>query len=109
VLVRRAGGGWHQPEVSAYPSEAKLQKIIAESPSLLPEVEGPVAVAEEFPCDIGSVDIVGVDLRGHHRVRVQGSRLATPAFTPGPVAADRLPPASMKRDRDWGRRRALLA
>lgn len=64
MLVRRNGGEWHPPEVSAYPNEAELQKLIAESPSLLPRVEGPVAVATEFPCDFGSIDVVGVDLSG---------------------------------------------
>jgi hypothetical protein len=64
VLVRRPGEDWHEPEVSAYPNEAELQKMIAESPSLLPEAEAPVAVATEFSCGFGKIDIVGVDLSG---------------------------------------------
>lgn len=64
MLVRRPGGDWHEPEVSAYPSEAELQGMIAESPSLLPGVEGPVAVARELGCAYGRIDVVGVDLGG---------------------------------------------
>ena len=55
---------WHEPEVGAYPSEGELQRMIAESPSLLPGVDGPVAVASEFPCAFGRIDVVGVDLTG---------------------------------------------
>jgi hypothetical protein len=64
VLVRRTGGEWHPPAETVLPDEAKLQKMIAESPSLLPGVEGPAAVATEFGCSYGRIDIVGVDLGG---------------------------------------------
>jgi len=64
MLIRRPGGEWQKPKVSAFPNEADLQKMIAQSPSLLPKVKGPVVVAREFRCKFGSIDIVGVDLSG---------------------------------------------
>ena len=38
--------------------------MIAESPSLLPGIDGPVPVAREFRCHFGMIDIVAVDLSG---------------------------------------------
>ena len=64
MLVRRNKGDWHEPDVTEYPSESELQRMIAESPSLLPGIDGTVPVAREFPCHFGMIDIVAVDLSG---------------------------------------------
>jgi hypothetical protein len=64
VLLRRNKGEWREPEVTEYPDESELQRMIAESPTLLPGVDGPVPLVREFPCHFGMIDIVAVDLSG---------------------------------------------
>jgi hypothetical protein len=67
VLIRRSGEGkFSAPQVSAYGNEAQLQALIAETPELLPGVDGgpPVVVMREFPLPVGRVDVVVVDLEG---------------------------------------------
>lgn len=63
MLIRRTGQGWRAPELNRYEDEAELQRVLVESPSLLPSV-GPAAAVAEFPVDGGSVDVVVVEPSG---------------------------------------------
>ncbi len=63
-LVRKQGGDWRQPTATAYPDEATLQVLLADSPDLLP-VDEPVLVVSEFSVpNIGSADLVGITASG---------------------------------------------
>lgn len=65
MLIRRAGEDeWRQPQVTTYASEAALQELLADSPSLLPGVAEGTIVVTEFPVSVGSVDLVGIDATG---------------------------------------------
>lgn len=63
VLVRRQDGGWKEPEITSYGSEAELQRLVKESPDLLTGTA--LATVDEFYIPgIGSVDIVGIGADG---------------------------------------------
>lgn len=66
VLIRGPSApDWHQPETTAYENEAELRDMIARSPSLLPGVDGLVAVATELAVPaVGKADVVAVDPSG---------------------------------------------
>lgn len=67
LLIRRDGDNdWRTPEVTAYDNEGALQRLLAESPHLLPGIEEEaVATAREFPVlETGSADLVAVDIDG---------------------------------------------
>jgi hypothetical protein len=61
---------WEDPEVGAYPDEAKLKTILRDDPALFPfdEPRRPVVMVDEFPVSIGNtygfVDLVGVSAAG---------------------------------------------
>lgn len=63
-MVRTAGSSWREPSVTAYGNESKLQKILAETPSLIPGV-GEAVSAIELPIPgSGSLDLVVVEPDG---------------------------------------------
>lgn len=64
ILLRRPGGQWRQPHVQAYTNEDGLQKLLHETPTLIPGV-GPAAAVRElvFP-DSGTIDLVIVEPSG---------------------------------------------
>jgi hypothetical protein len=67
VLLRRSPETrFAAPEIASYGNESQLQKLIEETPDLLPGVDGgpPVVVMREFPLAVGRVDLVVVDLEG---------------------------------------------
>ena len=61
---------WEDPEVGAYPDEARLKTILRDDPALFPfdESRRPVVMVDEFPVSIGEtygfVDLVGVSAAG---------------------------------------------
>jgi hypothetical protein len=61
---------WENPEVHAYPGEAKLQTILRDDPALFPfdDSRRPIVMADEFPVPIGGttrfIDLVGVSAKG---------------------------------------------
>lgn len=60
LLIRRAGGDWHEPEVTSYDNEGSLQQLVKSSPTLLPGGAN-IAIVDEFTLPgVGSVDLVGV-------------------------------------------------
>jgi hypothetical protein len=63
MLLRRGGGAWREPATDRYEDEADLQRVLADSPSLVPGV-GPAVTVAEFPLDGGSVDVVVVEPSG---------------------------------------------
>ncbi|KAB2807190.1 hypothetical protein F9L07_27255 [Pimelobacter simplex] len=63
ILVRALGGGWQEPEVTAYENEAALQELVKESPDLL-SGEALATVDEFWVPGIGSIDLVGVAADG---------------------------------------------
>lgn len=64
LLIRRAGGDWHEPEVSSYNNERALQDLVMMSPTLLPG-DRSLAVVDEFTLPgVGSVDLVGIGTSG---------------------------------------------
>jgi len=67
ILIRSTSSpDWHAPETTTYKKEKELQKLIADSPSLLPGVQdGAVAVATEVGVPgVGAADVVVVDRDG---------------------------------------------
>jgi hypothetical protein len=64
VLIRRHGESWRSPETTTYPTEAELQRLLAESPELLPGDLGVLATARELRLATGSLDIVAVGAGG---------------------------------------------
>jgi hypothetical protein len=64
VLIRHAGGNWHQPESSSFKNEKELQELVKLSPSLL-RGEPSIAVVDEFTIPgIGSADLLGIGIGG---------------------------------------------
>jgi hypothetical protein len=65
VLIRHPGGGWQAPSVTAYSDEEALERLLEQTPELLPGLDtGPIAVVRQLHVpDTGAVDlfIVGVD------------------------------------------------
>ena len=65
VLIRHPDGDWTRSSSSEYTNEAELQQLLAESPELLPGLEGPVAAAIEMTIPgSGRADIVLVTATG---------------------------------------------
>lgn len=65
MLIRRRGEDWRSPQSTHYTNEDELQRLLAESPGLLPDIDpAQVAVARELPIS-GSgyldVAVVGLD------------------------------------------------
>lgn len=67
LMIRKPGGAWHAPPITAYPNEEALKMLLARSPELLPvEQGGTMAVATEVAVpSIGYIDLVGVDPDGN--------------------------------------------
>lgn len=67
LLIRKPGeNDWHEPEISAYENESRLQELIAKSPTLLPvDFQEPVVASTEVQIpDTGPVDVLAVDAAG---------------------------------------------
>lgn len=64
MLVRVDGGPWREPSGSGYSSEAALQSILAEHPSLVPGVASDSIVCREFQSGVGPADLVALDSEG---------------------------------------------
>src|SRR4051794_32274419 len=64
VLIRHAGGAWHEPTTSAYANERELQNLVKLSPALLPGADALAVVDEFWVPGIGSADLVGVGALG---------------------------------------------
>jgi hypothetical protein len=63
ILIRRGEGSWQEPEAERYEDEAALQRILVDSPTLLPGI-GPAIAVGEFPLGSGSVDVVVIEPSG---------------------------------------------
>lgn len=64
ILIRSEGGGWSEPTFTGYKSEASLQQIIAEHPSLIPGVSNRAVACREFSSGVGPADVVILDESG---------------------------------------------
>lgn len=64
VLIRQAGGKWHEPESSKYDNEKHLQELVKLTPTLLPGGDELAIVAELSIPGVGFVDLVGVGSDG---------------------------------------------
>jgi hypothetical protein len=66
MLVRRIGGAWMQPDTQAYDDEDALQQLLAESPSLVVDVdEHPAVAVREFEVpEVGALDVLVVRADG---------------------------------------------
>ncbi|MDP2286987.1 MAG: hypothetical protein Q8M73_00260 [Actinomycetota bacterium] len=64
VLIRDAAGGWREPAEHGYESEASLQQILFEHPSLVPGVEGATVACREFRSVAGFADVIVLDSEG---------------------------------------------
>lgn len=65
VLIRSQGGSWRTPVEQTLSSEDELQRLLAESPELLPGPDDiPLVAVREFPVDVGYVDVVAVGSDG---------------------------------------------
>lgn len=65
LLVRREGGTWDSPGVSAYGNEQQLRDLLAEQPTLIPGLTDPVAAVTELHVpDTGFVDVAAIDGSG---------------------------------------------
>lgn len=76
-LVRDVNGSWREPVDTGYESEASLQAILAEHPSLLPGVSAEAVACRELYSNVGPVDVVTVDSDG--AITVVECKLATNA------------------------------
>lgn len=74
-LIRDIGGNWREPAEIGYSSESSLQSIIAEHPSLLPEVSTNAVSCREFYSAAGPIDVITVDTNG--AITVVECKLAT--------------------------------
>lgn len=64
ILIRRGDEPWRQPSVTAYTNELGLQRLLVETPRLVPGL-GPVAVVDEFSVSAkATADVVGVEPSG---------------------------------------------
>jgi hypothetical protein len=63
ILMRRGGSAWSRPESDRYDDEAALQRLLVDTPDLLPGV-GPAVAVAEFSLSSGSVDVVVVEPGG---------------------------------------------
>lgn len=63
VLMRRPNQAWRQPQVASYTDEAALQKLLLETPDLIPGIDS-AAVVDELHLSVGSVDLVAVEPSG---------------------------------------------
>lgn len=64
ILVRAEGESWREPSQAGYLSEADMQEMLAEQPSLIPGVGHQALAAREFYTGVGPSDVVVVDLDG---------------------------------------------
>ena len=64
VLIREEGG-WERAALTSYHSEAALQELLADDPSLLPGCAGAAAAREVSIKGAGAVDLVCVDSEGN--------------------------------------------
>ena len=65
VMIREPGGEWERSEPTDFTNEAELQALLAESPQLMPGVDGPVVVAAEMTMPgSGRADLVLVGASG---------------------------------------------
>lgn len=63
--MEEGSADWHTPSPAAFATERELQRLIADSPSLLPGVDEPTAVAKEVRASgAGRADVVVVDAQG---------------------------------------------
>lgn len=64
VLIRKGDGGWAEPTGSGYDSEAAMQALIFDHPTVLPGITGEPAVAREFQSGVGPADLIVLDSEG---------------------------------------------
>ncbi|WP_433876230.1 hypothetical protein [Sinomonas atrocyanea] len=64
ILIRQPGGQWREPATQGYDSEAALQRILHDHPSLVPGVPADAVACSEFQSGAGRADIVVVDASG---------------------------------------------
>jgi len=64
ILVRATGEQWQEPSRVGYLSEADMQQMLAEQPSLIPGVGPHALAAREFSTGVGPSDVVVVDQDG---------------------------------------------
>lgn len=64
ILVRASGEPWQAPSQVGYLSEADMQQMLAEQPSLIPGVGPHALAAREFSTGVGPSDVVVVDQDG---------------------------------------------
>ncbi len=67
MLIRTPGSkGWHEPESTAYSNEAELERLLAESPGLLPfaDPSDPTLILSQVPVGLGILDLLGVTVSG---------------------------------------------
>lgn len=64
MLVRAAGETWREPQQVGYLSEADMQTMLAEQPSLIPGVGPHALAARELHTGVGPSDVVVVDVDG---------------------------------------------
>lgn len=64
LVVRSAGEAWQPASRSGFLSEAELQALFVEQPSLVPDVSPQAVAVSEFSTDVGPSDVVIVDQDG---------------------------------------------
>lgn len=64
ILIRSTDGNWSEPTFTGYQSEAFLQQLIAEHPSLIPGVSNRAVACREFSSGVGPADVVILDESG---------------------------------------------
>jgi len=75
VLIRQSDGQWVAPQSRPFSSEAELQQILAQQPSLIPGVCTDALTAVELPTSAGPIDICTIDPDG--RLTVIECKLST--------------------------------
>lgn len=64
ILIRTGNSAWSEPSHTGYESEASLQQLIAEHPSLIPGVSEQAIACREFSSGVGPADVVILDESG---------------------------------------------
>lgn len=64
IMLRREGEPWRQPMVGSYDNEMALQRLLVESPTLIPGVGPAATVSELYLPTGGSIDVVAVSPAG---------------------------------------------
>lgn len=66
LTKRRGEKHWRTPTVTAYKDEKELKFMLRDSPELLSgdHERRPIVMADEFPVEVGAIDLVGVSVTG---------------------------------------------